>query len=125
MSRDLPEWIAKDDNEAVPRRVRIRIFILADGRCGCCSRRLRPGDAWICDHKIALINGGKNQESNLQVLCDWCDRKVKTPADVAEKSVAARKRAAHIGIKRRSPKPLPGTKASGIRKRMNGAVERW
>ncbi len=124
MSRDLPEWIGKDDNEGVPRRVRLRVFILADGRCGCCARRLRAGDAWQIDHRVALINGGGNRESNLQVLCDWC-HKPKTVFDIAEKSRTARKRAAHLGIKRGSSRPLLGTKASGIRKRMNGAVERW
>jgi hypothetical protein len=29
-----------------------------------CGRPLRPGDAWTCDHIVALISGGANRESN-------------------------------------------------------------
>jgi 5-methylcytosine-specific restriction endonuclease McrA len=42
------------------------------------------------DHVSALINGGQHRESNIQLLCSAC-HKVKTKADVAEKSDAYRK----------------------------------
>ena len=101
MSRTVEEWIGKDDNEAIPRRVRVRVFLASDGQCKACRRPLRPGDAWECDHKIAIINGGPNRESNLQVLCEWC-HKPKTVFDVAEKSKTYKRRARHLGIKKRS-----------------------
>ena len=37
---------------------------------GC--RPLRPGDAWTCDHILAVINGGPNRESMF-----WLKPKVK------------------------------------------------
>lgn len=111
MSRDVPEWIGKDDNEAIPRRVRLRVFILADGQCANCSRKLHAGDKWQIDHRVALVNGGGNRESNLQVLCEWC-HKPKTVFDVGEKSKTFRKRAAHLGIKR-AGMTIPGRRFDG------------
>jgi len=61
------------------------------------------GDQWDCDHKTALVNGGRNAESNLQVLCNWCHSS-KTAADVKEKSQVYRKRVKALGIKQSKPK---------------------
>jgi 5-methylcytosine-specific restriction protein A len=49
------------------------------------------------DHITALCNGGRNAESNLQVLCSPCHGQ-KTGADIAEKSRVARKRAKFLGV---------------------------
>src|SRR5262249_13350391 len=124
MSRELPEWIGKNSDSAVPPRVRLRVFLRYDGRCQCgCLRLIRPGEAWECEDTIALINGGERRESNLKP-CRKGHQRDKPRQDVAEKSRVYRKRAAHAGIKLRKGPPLPGSKASGLRKRMNGTVER-
>jgi len=103
MSRSVEEWIGKTDDEQVPPRVRLRQFERDNGRCRECSRKIGVGDKWICDHTIAIINGGQNRESNLRTICSWCDRNVKTPADVSEKSAVYQKRAKHIGAKPKRP----------------------
>ena len=100
--RSLPEWIGATDDTLVPPRVRLRVFIRDKGICQCCGRRLDHGDKQICDHKIAICNGGQNIETNLQTICDWCDKKTKTPADVAEKARTYRVRSRHLGL---VPKP--------------------
>lgn len=124
MARDVPEWIGKDDNEPVPPRVRLRVLLRADRLCAGCTRPIRPGDEWTCDHKKALINGGENRERNLQPLCDWCNPS-KNAADVAEKSAVADKALAHAGIKRKPRgRPMPGTRASGWKQKMDGTWER-
>lgn len=120
--RSVEEWIGKNDDEPVPRRVRIRVFLRVDGQCAICGRRLRPGDKWTCDHRIALINGGPNRESNLQVLCEWCD-KPKTVFDVRQKSKTARVRAKHFGIKRKRSSFLTN-KDGPFKKRLTGEVIR-
>lgn len=122
MSRATEEWIASDDNQAIPARVKVRIFDRASGICADCTclivGKLRPA----YDHKTALINGGQHREGNLQLLCVPCHA-IKTKADVAEKSTVYRKRLAHLGLKPKG-RPMPGSKASGFRRRMNGQVER-
>lgn len=124
MSRSVEEWRGKTDDEAPPPRVRFRVLITFGRVCAGCSRPIRPSDAWTCDHKIALINGGENRERNLQPLCGWCNP-TKNAADVAEKSKTYRMGRRHAGIRKSPSRPMPGTKASGIRKRMNGHVEPW
>ena len=121
MSRSVEEWIGKDDDEAAPRRVRVRVFTLADGHCAICQRKLRPGDKWTCDHRVAIINGGPNRESNLQVLCEWCD-KPKTVFDIKEKATVYRKRAKHLGLRKRSS--FQTNRSGPFRQKMNGTIER-
>lgn len=98
MSRELPEWIADHDDQAIPARVKIRTFDRYGGKCVICTLpivgRMLPAQY---DHAVALVNGGGHRESNLQLLCSPCHA-VKTKADVAEKSVTARKRAKHLGL---------------------------
>lgn len=124
MSRSVPEWIGTSDDQRAPPRVRVRVFERCQGACGQCGRKIRAGESWTLEHLKALVNGGANRESNLGVTCRNC-LPAKNAADVAEKSLIARKRSKHLGIKPKSSRPIPGSKASGIRKRMNGQVERW
>jgi 5-methylcytosine-specific restriction protein A len=93
----VPEWIGKSSNEAIPARVKLRIFDAAKGCCESCGVKIRGGTKAEFDHTIALINGGINRELNLSLLCVPC-HKVKTGADVAEKKDIARKRKKHLGI---------------------------
>lgn len=99
MSRTVPEWIGATDDTAAPARVRVRVFERCGGRCGQCGRKIATGERWTLEHLIALINGGRNAESNLGVTCDWCLPE-KNAADVAEKSRTYRKRAKAIGAHR-------------------------
>lgn len=125
MSRWTLEWCGKTDNTPVPQRVRLRVFERDCGMCCNCQRVIVSGVRWSCDHKKALINGGQNREKNLQTLCWWCHDKIKTPADVKEKSDTYHTKSYHLGLKKPKGRPMPGTRASGIRKRMSGKVERW
>lgn len=111
MTRATKEWIATHDDQAIPPRVKARLFIAADKRCQKCTRLLVGRDTPEYDHAIALVNGGEHRESNLQVLCEWCHAK-KTKADVAEKSVTARKRRKDIGIKK-ARRTIPGRRFDG------------
>ena len=99
MARTTNEWIGRTDDEAIPPRVKVRIFQAFDGRCSHCTLlivgKLRPA----YDHTIALINGGENRESNVSLLCMPCHA-LKTKADVAEKAKVARVRKRHIGLKK-------------------------
>jgi len=100
--RSVEEWSGATVDTPVPPRVRLRVFDRAGGCCQICTRKIRSGDRWVADHIQAIINGGENRERNLQLICDWCDRKVKTPADSAEKARTHAKRCADLGIKKKS-----------------------
>lgn len=100
MSRSVEEWRGKTDDTPIPPRVRLRVWFRFGGVCqGQCCRKLMSSDKWHADHKEALINGGENRESNLQLLCDWCHAK-KTERDVEAKAITARKQRSNLGIKK-------------------------
>ena len=99
MSRSVEIWVGKTHDSAIPARVRLRVFEREGGRCWLSGRKIRPGEPWDLDHKVALINGGSHSEDNLApALRD--KHRLKTAEDVAEKAVVARKRTKHLGIAR-------------------------
>lgn|SRR5215472_3632566 len=122
MPRSVAEWVGKTDNTRVPFRVRLRVLDRFNGACAGCFRRILAAEKWQVDHRCALINGGPNRETNLEPLCEECHAR-KTLLDLAEKSKVARTRKKHLGL-RKPRRPMPGSKASGLRKRMDGTVER-
>lgn len=90
----------------------LRIWEKCNGQCkGPCKRKLGPSDKWQGDHIVALINGGKNVESNYQVLCDWC-HKDKTKQDIAIKAKIYAVKRKHVGIKKRG-RTIPGRRFNG------------
>lgn len=119
MSRWVKEWVGKTDDEPFPPRVKVRILERFKRRCANCGNLIVAG-RWICDHIIALINGGQNRESNGQPLCDICNPH-KNAADVAEKSAIAETIKSHYGLKK--PKhPMPGSRQSKWKKKVSGEV---
>lgn len=119
MSRSVPEWIGKDDDERIPPRVKLRIFERYNQRCCNCELlivgRLLPN----YDHVIPLINGGSNRESNIQLLCSEC-HKDKTKGDIRDKSNIYNKRIRRLKLRKK--RPIPGSKGSGFRRKMDGTV---
>lgn len=107
-------------------RDRLRVWEKFGGVCqGPCGRKLSANDKWIAEHPIPLGLGGTDDREVLELWCEWCaDNKTHTE-DIPRIAKAKRQKAKHLGIKQPKGRPLPGTKASGIRKRMNGDVERW
>lgn len=124
MSRSTKEWIATNDDQRVPDRVKLRVFLRFDGRCQCgCNRTIRSGEAWRLDHKVALILGGSHRETNFQPILTEHD-KAKVRGEVREKSKTYSRRKRHYGIRKAKGLPMPGTKASGWKKKFDGTVKR-
>jgi 5-methylcytosine-specific restriction protein A len=98
MSRTVEEWIGKNDDAAIPPRVRVRVFNSHGGVCHLSGRRIRAGETWDVDHLVALCNGGEHRESNLAPALRDKHRE-KTAQDMKEKSMVYRKRAAHLGLR--------------------------
>ena len=91
-------WVGKSDDAAVPPRVKLRIWEREGGRCWITGRKIRPGDQFDFDHKIALCNGGRHSEDNLAPALRHA-HKEKTARDVAEKSKVADRAKSHFGLK--------------------------
>lgn len=123
MTRSVPEWRGKTHDSPIPPRVRLRVFERHNGCCHLSGRVIRAGEPWECDHKHALALGGEHRESNLVPVLREPHRE-KTKQDVALKSKVYRKKAAFLGIKRKSGRPIPGSKASGLKKGFDGIVRK-
>lgn len=123
MPREVKEWVGKTDNSAAPALVRLRVWDRYEGCCHRCARKIPTGDAWIIEHLVALVNGGENRETNLRLTCSWC-KPHKDREDMAIRQTTRNVRTKHLGIRKPKGRPMPGSKASGLRKRMDGRVER-
>ncbi len=124
MSRSTDEWIGKHDDAAIPLRVKERVARASGDLCVKCDRKVGEKLRPEFDHVTPLILGGQNRESNIQLLCHECHG-AKTRLDVKLKAKVARVRTKlSLGIKTAKGRPMPGSKASGLRKRMDGTVER-
>ncbi len=120
-----------DDDYAFRRKFtpkqRAQFFAKAGGRCQKCTRKLGPGDKWHLEHVQALRNGGTNDDDNVEVWCAWC----KPAKDKLDATTAAKNRRVHIkhhlptAERKKQGRAMPGTRRSGLRKRMNGKVEKW
>jgi 5-methylcytosine-specific restriction enzyme A len=97
--RTIPEWVAAHDDQPVPRRVLLRVYLKYDGKCPACQRMLRAGH-WDCDHIIALENGGEHRENNLQPLCKSPCHSKKSAADRVMKARADKRQKHNSGIKK-------------------------
>lgn len=119
MTRKTKEWVGNTDDSRPPPRVRLRVFLAYDGICQCgCSTKI-SNKPWELDHKIALINGGENRESNFHPLLVEHHRE-KTKTDVAEKAKTYKKRLKNYGVKK-SRWSMPGSRASGWKRKMDGS----
>lgn len=124
MARSVAAWIGKTDDSAVPPRVRLRVWDREEGKCHRCRRQIPADDAWIIEHRHAIILGGANAEPNLCLSCSWC-KPAKDAEDVAAKSKTAAVRSKHLGIR-----PEPTIRSGGFapRQKQRSAtrpIEKW
>lgn len=106
------------------RAQRTKIFDAHKGICCLCEGDIYAlKRKWIIEHIKPLWLGGADDPSNMAPACECCAIE-KTCGEASVKAKTDRQRAGHLGIKKRS-RPIPGSRASGIRKRMDGRVERW
>ena len=105
---------------SLSKLARIRIFDSADGICHICKTKIHTGEAWQADHILPLALGGEDEEGNMAPAHERCHGK-KTKGDVGKIRKADRQRAKHLGIKKGS-RPIPGSKNSRWKKKIDGTV---
>ena len=121
--RSVAEWFGDTSDSRPPARVRLRVFERFDGICQITGRKIEAGDRWDLDHETPLRDGGENRESNLRPVLHAAHL-AKTSAENSARAVSNRKRMKHLGIKREPRNKIPGSKGTGLRKRLNGEVVR-
>lgn len=88
-----------------------------------CNAPLSQG--WEADHyPVAATERDSDGLENCVSCCRTCHKHKTRTFDVPMQAKSKRVSDRHLGIKRTSSRPMPGSKASGIRKRFDGTVER-
>jgi 5-methylcytosine-specific restriction enzyme A len=105
------------------KKDRLFIFALYGGRCCICGGTVDCLKPWVVEHVVPLSMGGLDVVLNMMPAHEAC-AKEKTRAEADPRAKADRRRAKHLGIKKQQKRPMPGTKASEWKKRMDGTVER-
>jgi 5-methylcytosine-specific restriction endonuclease McrA len=109
-----------EKRRAFSPKERARIFMLRDGRCHRCTRKLLLKDEWSVEHLIALACGGDNSDENLGLTCSVC-RPIKDGEDHSRAAKGKRIAQKHIlGKPKTKTRPMPGTRSSGWKQKMSG-----
>jgi 5-methylcytosine-specific restriction endonuclease McrA len=92
------------------------------GHCQRCTAKVIGRPEY--DHIIPAAIGGGNDLGNCHVLCRTCHGLKTTKTDVPQIAKTKRVKAKRANAQRIKSRPMAGTKASGLRRRMDGTVER-
>jgi hypothetical protein len=120
MDRSGDEWVGLTPDTPLPERVYKRLWRLQKGRCPKCGRFLRPGHV-IREHVKPVWGGGENRESNIQLWCKVPCSSEKTSEEAAPRAKGDRMLRMYLGLKKRKGRPMPGTKASGWKRKVDGS----
>jgi 5-methylcytosine-specific restriction endonuclease McrA len=104
-------------------RERLAIFAAAGGMCHICGVKIDgTRDRWDIEHVIPLAMGGDEDtgSDNLQPACASCHRG-KTATDLGALAKAKRVEAKHLGAKR-SRSPIPGSKGTPWKRKLDGTT---
>lgn len=102
---------------------KLAVFEAHGGCCHICGGKIHVGEPWDLEHQIPLALGGDDDESNVAPAHVKCHR-AKTSQDVAQIAKANRVRAKHFGASAKPARPMPGSRNSPWKKKLNGQVVR-
>lgn len=98
MSRRVEIWAGATDDAKIPDRVKLRIWVREDGRCSITKTKIMPGEPYDFEHRIALCNGGRHDETNIVLVRRGKVHQAKTAQDVAIRAKTDRIAKKHAGI---------------------------
>lgn len=122
----LKEWVGRTPEAMPGQTVLLRLYAKQKGICACgCGQSMNLNrDAVDCDHIIALIDGGENRESNLQLLLNAC-HKVKTKAEATARSQERRHKAKAFTALRQPTMRSAGFHPREPQRSATRKIEKW
>ena len=103
---------------------RLNLFLKRKGTCTSCSQKIDAGKAWDIDHILPVALGGTNDSKNLQILCKPCHRSKTSQSDIPSIAKTKRLKARHLGARSPSTRPIPGSRRSPWKRKLDGSVVR-
>jgi 5-methylcytosine-specific restriction endonuclease McrA len=101
---------------------RLQLFLEHSGRCFLCRQPIQVGQSYTIEHVLPLALGGSNEWENLAPVHNSCASE-KTRKEATERAKGRRIAEKHFGS-RQSKRPMPGSKASKYKRKMDGTVVR-
>lgn len=107
-----------------PESVKRAAYARCGGRCECgCQLPIRGTP--IYDHyPVPAALDGPGTLDNCRVLDPKCNRPITYETDIPAIAKSKRIEAKRLGLTKRSGRPMPGSRASGLKRKMNGEVVR-
>lgn len=124
MSRAIPEWVAKHDDQAIPEKVQLRCFERDKRRCFLCGNLIRPGDGLDFHHRTPLIDGGRHAESNLVPVHRKCHR-LQTAREATERASIRATVKSQYGIRKPSRLSGPGFRKSEPQRSASRPIDKF
>ena len=103
---------------------RLNLFLKRKGSCASCHQKIDAGKAWDIDHILPLALGGTNEPENLQILCRPCHQSKTSQSDIPRIAKIKRLKARHLGARSPSTRPIPGSRRSPWKRKLDGSVVR-
>lgn len=115
---------AVEPREPLTPKQKLQMFIKADGICCICGCKINGvKEAWD-EHVNPLWLNGDNSAPNRAPAHEKCAR-AKTSGEAEVRSKLRNTAEKHFGAKKKAKgRPMPGTKASGMKHRMDGSWEK-
>jgi len=105
--------------QAFSTTFRLSLFL---DRKGACHITIQAGQAWDIDHILPIALGGTNEPENLQILCRPCHRSKTNKSDIPRIAKTKHLKAKHLGARSSAHRPIPGSKSSPWKRKMDGSV---
>lgn len=103
---------------------RVRIFDAAGGVCHLCGLKIDgTRERWDVEHRTPLHMGGADDPSNMSPAHVGCHRD-KTAAEATTRARCDRVRARHLGVRRQGSRPIPGSRSTPFKRRIDGSIVR-
>lgn len=108
------------------RTTKAAILERAQGLCECgCGFAFDETGIHYDHYPIPAAYGGSATYDNGRALRPKCHNIITRKTDVPRIAKAKRMQEKRLGLREKKSRPIPGTKRSGLRKRMDGTVEKW
>lgn len=127
MPRTVPAWSSANHDAAIPARVKLRILDRQRPApnelptCPDCGQPIRQGQSVHFDHAVPLADGGEHSEINLRAIHERPCHKIKTALEALQRAEARTHQKKAYGLTK-SKHPMPGSRASRWKRRMDGTI---
>jgi 5-methylcytosine-specific restriction endonuclease McrA len=109
-----------EPRKALTPKQRLKLFLEHEGRCCLCHNKIRQGERWIDEHIRPLWLDGTNDWSNRAPAHAACAEQ-KTAREAKDRAKGRRIAEKHMGA-HKPKRPMPGSRASRWKRKMDGTV---